>query len=111
MVSPAAPGASGATRDVPSTKVVTDWTALIPGDFVTVLESNTLPHSGWIDAVTDDGRIIWLVLAFGRGRRMFFRENGDIITVEVSQAQPASTATAWCGRSSRSGARMGYTGR
>ena len=66
-----------------STKVVADWTALMPGDFVTVLESYTLPHSGWIDDLTEDGRIIWLVLTFGGGRRMFFRENGDIITVEV----------------------------
>jgi hypothetical protein len=66
-----------------STKVVADWTALMPGDFVTVLESYTLPHSGWIDDLTEDGRIIWLVRAFGGGRRMFFRENGDIITVEV----------------------------
>ena len=65
------------------TKVVADWTALMPGDFVTVLESYTVPHSGWIDDLTEDGRIIWLVLTFGGGRRMFFRENGDIITVEV----------------------------
>jgi hypothetical protein len=68
------------------TKVVADWTALIPGDFVTVLESYTVPHSGWIDAVTEDGTIIWLVLAFGRGRRMFFRRDGDVITVEVPEA-------------------------
>jgi hypothetical protein len=69
-----------------STKVVSDWTALIPGDFVTVLEEYTVSHSGWIDDVTEDGMIIWLVLAFGRGRRMFFRENGDLITVEVPHA-------------------------
>jgi hypothetical protein len=66
-----------------STKIVADWTALMPGDFVTVLESYTVPHSGWIDDLTDDGRIAWLVLAFGGGRRMFFREDGAIITVEV----------------------------
>jgi hypothetical protein len=66
-----------------STKVVADWTALMPGDFVTVLESYTVPHSGWIDDLTEDGRIIWLVRALGGGRRMFFRENGDIITVKV----------------------------
>ena len=66
-----------------STKVVADWTALMPGDFVTVLESYTVPYSGWIDDLTEDGSIIWLVRAFGGGRRMFFRENGDIITVEA----------------------------
>lgn len=68
------------------TKVVEDWSALIPGDFVTVLESFTVPHSGWIDDVTEDGTIIWLVLAAGRGRRMFFRHDGDLITVEVPHA-------------------------
>ncbi|WP_395399597.1 hypothetical protein ACHMXB_15150 [Arthrobacter sp. UC242_113] len=66
-----------------STKVVADWNALMPGDFVTVLEQYTVSHSGWIDDLTDDGRTVWLVLAFGGGRRMFFREDGDIITVEV----------------------------
>ncbi|WP_314193692.1 hypothetical protein [uncultured Arthrobacter sp.] len=65
------------------TKVVADWTALMPGDFVTVLESYMVPYSGWIDDLTEDGSIIWLVRAFGGGRRMFFRENGDIITVEA----------------------------
>jgi hypothetical protein len=65
------------------TKIVSDWTALMPGDFVTVLESYTVPHSGWIDDLTEDGRIVWLVRAFGGGRRMFFREDGDIITVDV----------------------------
>ena len=67
-------------------KVVEDWSVLIPGDFVTVLESFTVPHSGWIDDVTEDGTIIWLVLAAGRGRRMFFRHDGDLITVEVPHA-------------------------
>ena len=69
-----------------NTKVVSDWTELIPGDFVTVQESYAVPHNGWIDDVTEDGTIIWLVLAFGRGRRMFFREDGDIVTVELPQA-------------------------
>ncbi|MGN7257702.1 hypothetical protein [Arthrobacter sp. SAFR-014] len=66
-----------------STKVVADWTALMPGDFVTVLEQYTVPYSGWIDDLTEDGRIVWLVRAFGGGRRMFFREDGCIVTVDV----------------------------
>ncbi len=80
MAPPAAPH-SVSTKT--STKVVSDWTALVPGDFVTVRENYSVPHSGWIDDVTEDGRIIWLVLALGRGRRMFFREDGDFISVEV----------------------------
>jgi hypothetical protein len=72
--------------DQTNTKAVSDWTELIPGDFVTVQESYAVPHSGWIDDVAEDGTIIWLVLAFGRGRRMFFREDGDIVTVELPQA-------------------------
>jgi hypothetical protein len=83
VASRTAPQPTGAKT---STKVVSDWTALIPGDFVTVLESYSVPHSGWIDDVTEDGTIIWLVLAFGRGRRMFFRKDGDIVTVELPQA-------------------------
>jgi len=68
-----------------ATKVVSNWSALIPGDFVTVVDSRTLPHAGWIDDLTEDGAIIWLVLASGLGRRMFFREDGDRITVEAPQ--------------------------
>lgn len=78
--------ATHSTTAKTSTKVVTDWTALIPGDFVTVLEEYAVPHSGWIDDVTEDGMIIWLVLALGGGRRMFFRNDGDLITVEVPHA-------------------------
>ncbi|WP_353710272.1 hypothetical protein [Arthrobacter sp. K5] len=75
---------AGSTAPRPTgTTVVADWTALMPGDFVTVLESYTVPHSGWIDDLTEDGNIIWLLRASGGGRRMFFRENGDTITVEA----------------------------
>ena len=48
-----------------------------------MLEQYTVPHSGWVDDLTEDGRIIWLVRTFGGGRRMFFRENGDVVTVGV----------------------------
>ena len=65
------------------TKVVADWTALMRGDFVTVVEQYSTRHSGWIDDLTEDGAILWLVRAFGGGRRMFCRGNGDIVTVEA----------------------------
>jgi hypothetical protein len=65
------------------TKVVADWNSLQHGDFVTVLGQYAVPYSGWIDGLTEDGRIIWLVRVFGGGRRMFFREDGDIVTVEI----------------------------
>lgn len=82
----APPATTQPTTTTTSTKVVSDWTALVRGDFVTVLEEYTVPYSGWIDDVTEDGMIIWLVLAFGQGRRMFFRDDGDLITVEVPHA-------------------------
>lgn len=66
------------------TRIVADWTALMPGDFVTVVEQYSVRHSGWIDALTQDGAILWLVCAFGGGRRMFCRENGDLVTVEAA---------------------------
>lgn len=75
--------AADCTSSKTSTKIISDWSALIRGDYVTVLEEFTVPYSGWIDDVTEDGMIIWLVLAFGRGRRMFFREDGHLITAEV----------------------------
>ena len=78
--------AADCTSTKTSAKVVSDWSALIRGDYVTVLEEYMVPRSGWIDDVTEDGMIIWLVLAFGRGRRMFFREDGNLITVEVPHA-------------------------
>jgi hypothetical protein len=83
MAPPAAPYPADTKT---STKAVSDWSALMPGDFVTVLEDYSVPHSGWIDGVTEDGRIMWLVLALGRGRRMFFRDDGDLITVELPHA-------------------------
>jgi len=66
------------------TKIVADWTALMPGDFVTVVEQYSVRHSGWIDDLTEDGAILWLVCAFGGGRRMFCRGNGDVVTVEAA---------------------------
>ncbi|HKS00579.1 MAG TPA: hypothetical protein VJS86_02810 [Arthrobacter sp.] len=74
------PGTAPAPTD---SRVVTDWTALLRGDFVTVVEQYSTRHSGWIDDLTEDGAILWLVRACGGGRRMFCRDNGDIVTVEA----------------------------
>jgi hypothetical protein len=66
-----------------TTTIVTDWTKLIPGDFVTVLDLNATPQMGWIDDLTEDGATMWLVQSHGRGRRMFFREDGCRVAVEI----------------------------
>lgn len=50
--------ATPSTTAKTSTKVITDWTALIAGGFVTVLGEYKVRHSGWIDDVTEDGTII-----------------------------------------------------
>ena len=66
-----------------TTAIVTDWTKLIPGDFVTVLDFNAAPQMGWIDDLTEDGATMWLVQSHGLGRRMFFREDGCRVAVEI----------------------------
>ncbi|MBT2513011.1 hypothetical protein [Arthrobacter sp. ISL-30] len=68
-----------------ATKVVPDWTTLFPGDFVTIIDDHNVPDSGWVDDMTDDGKVIWIILVRGRGRRMFLREENCTITVEVPQ--------------------------
>ena len=73
-----APSAAAPATD---TQVVADWTALRRGDFVTVVEFYGYRHSGWIDDLTEDGGILWLVRTYGGGRRMFCREDGDVVMV------------------------------
>jgi len=75
-----APSTSAASTGA---EVVADWTTLTRGDFVTVLEPYGYHHSGWIDDLTKDGGILWLVRTYGGGRRMFCRENGDVVMVEA----------------------------
>jgi hypothetical protein len=48
-----------------------------------VLELNAAPQMGWIDDLTEDGATMWLVQSHGRGRRMFFREDGCRVAVEI----------------------------
>jgi hypothetical protein len=38
---------------------------------------------GWIDDLTADGATMWLVQSHGLGRRMFFREDGCRVAVEI----------------------------
>jgi hypothetical protein len=67
------------------TNVVPDWTTLFPGDFVTVIDGHFVPDTGWVDDMTGDGKVIWIILVRGRGRRMFLREENCRITVEAPQ--------------------------
>ena len=73
----------GSAAPPASARVVADWTALMPGDFITVVEQHALRHSGWIDDLTADGSVLWLVRTFGGGRRMFCRDDGDVVLVEA----------------------------
>lgn len=65
------------------TAIIRDWTTLIPSDFVIVERLGVPCASGWVDDVTEDGKIVWLYLAHGGGRRMFLKQDGCLITIDV----------------------------
>lgn len=57
---------------------IRDWTRLAPGDQVLMVEKYTPGLSGRVDAVTEDGEILWLHLSNGRGRRIYMRADGAL---------------------------------
>ncbi|MCA4134548.1 hypothetical protein [Arthrobacter sp. M4] len=77
-----------------TTAVVPDWRELAPGDLVTVVDSHSVLHSGWIDDVTEDGSVLWLVQVGGRGRKMFLREDGGLVTMDTVPSETAPVAGA-----------------
>lgn len=62
---------------------VQDWALLLPGDFVTVRGVAAHSFTGWVDDITEDGAVIWIVQSHGLGRRMLVHEDGFQIAVEV----------------------------
>lgn len=48
------------------------WGELVPGDHVWLVCAKS-SHSGIVDAASDDGEYVWLLLDGGHGRRLFTR--------------------------------------
>jgi hypothetical protein len=56
--------------------LATDWTTLVTGEKVWT-RTQTPPHTaGWVDEVTPDGSIAWIVTS-GAIRRMYHHSDGD----------------------------------
>jgi hypothetical protein len=51
---------------------IRDWT-LLPGVNVEIRQQGTTVCSGYVDAVTDDGKIIW-VISLGQNRRLYEKD-------------------------------------
>lgn len=58
---------------------VRDWASLTAGENVCVVPENGAELSGQVDAVTEDGTILWVHLAAGAGRRLFARSEGGVL--------------------------------
>ena len=50
-------------------RVIKDWT-LLPGASVEIRQQGSLICSGYVDAVTDDGKILWVITP-SQDRRLF----------------------------------------
>lgn len=58
---------------------VRDWTRLVSGDCVVIVENDAAELFGRVDAATDDGLILWVHLEAGAGRRLFLRADGTLL--------------------------------
>lgn len=58
---------------------VGDWATLALGDDVCILPEDGPEVSGRVDAVTEEGTILWLHLAAGEGRKLFLRSEGLVV--------------------------------
>lgn len=67
--------------------VVTNWCQLIPGEAVVLTGPGSAErYEGRVDAVSDDGAILWLVLDNGCGRRLFHRTDGHTALLDPSSS-------------------------
>jgi hypothetical protein len=67
---------------------VRNWALLAAGEKVHILQENGTELIGHVDAVTDDGEILWLQLVAGAGRRLFSYSEGGLVwrlTVDCEQ--------------------------
>lgn len=68
---------------------VRDWAALATGQKVYIVQENGEELSGRVDAVTEDGTVLWVHLAGGAGRRLFTRsERGHVWRVPANAERP-----------------------
>lgn len=58
---------------------VRDWTSLQAGERVFFVERDAHELHGQVDAVTDDGTIMWLHVDAGGGRRLVSRFDGGLV--------------------------------
>lgn len=58
---------------------VRDWATLRTEENVYILPENGHELSGRVDAVTEDGAVLWLHLAAGEGRKLFLRSEGFVV--------------------------------
>jgi hypothetical protein len=58
---------------------IRDWASLTEGEQVCVAQENGSEFYGRVDAVTEDGSVLWVHLAGGAGRRLFARSEGDFL--------------------------------
>lgn len=56
--------------------VVANWQELLPGDVVVLVGSGQDRFSGIVDAVSDDGSLLWILQDGGAGRRLFHQPDG-----------------------------------
>lgn len=64
------------SRSAVSRELISDWSSLLPGDRVLVMEMNRQESTGLVDVMTADAAIIWLALDAGCGRRLFTVQEG-----------------------------------
>jgi hypothetical protein len=68
---------------------IRDWTMLAPGEWVFIVDDDAPEFYGRVDAVTEDGQILWLHLKAGAGRRLFTRTEG-VLTWRVPETRDSS---------------------
>lgn len=69
---------------------VRDWAQLAVGEKVHIRQEKKTELTGHVDAVTDDGEILWVQLLAGAGRKLFIRSEGSQVwrvMVDVDRAQ------------------------
>ena len=59
-------------------ELVHDWALLVPDEQVFLRGHEAGSSLGSVDAVSEDGTILWLHLENGAGRRLFTRDSNDV---------------------------------